>query len=88
MKSVAGESIRATEDTLLQWCNSRLRAQAVITAETDLLEGGYLDSLFVMDVVAHIEKHFGVAIDSAEISPRNFRSIRALAELVVGNARG
>ena len=71
----------------MQWCNNRLRGDAPITVETDLLEEGYLDSLFVMDMVAHLERQYDVTIDSQEISPQNFRSVAAMAELVSGHAR-
>ena len=59
---------------------------APITAETNLLDEGYLDSLLVMAMVVYIEEQFGVTIDSTEISPRTFRSVRTLAALVA--ARG
>jgi acyl carrier protein len=49
------------------------------------LDSGYLDSLLVMDFVLCIEKQYGVAIDSSEISPRNFRSIQTLAALVASH---
>ena len=80
------QSAETTEDSLLQWCNERLRVNCPITAETNLLDEGYLDSLFVMDLVVHIEKQHGVAIDSQDISPQNFRSIRTLTTLVMMNS--
>ena len=79
------KSIQTIEDGLLQWCNNRFRSPAPITAETNLLESGYLDSLLVMDVVLSIEKQYGVAIDSSEISPRHFRSVKTLAALVASH---
>jgi acyl carrier protein len=76
------KSIQTIEEGLLEWCNNRLRFSVPITAETNLLDSGYLDSLLVMDVVLSIEKQYGVAIDSSEISPRHFRSVKTLAALV------
>lgn len=70
------------EDHLLDWCNRRLGTVPAVTAETDLLAEGFLDSLLVIDLVNSIEKHYGVTIDSDEISPRNFRTVRTLAALV------
>jgi acyl carrier protein len=86
------KSIQTIEDGLLKWCNNRFRAPVPITAETDLLDSGYLDSLLVMDVVLSIEKQYGVALESTDISPRHFRSVKALAALVAshngyGNAK-
>ena len=87
MKSDTKEAIDTDSDgkiegRLLQWCNARLQLNVPITAETNLLDEGYLDSLLVMDMVVHIEKQYGVAIDSADISPQHFRSIRTLAMFV------
>jgi acyl carrier protein len=87
-RTVDAESLVKTEDRLLQWCNSRFRLPSPITAETDLLDGGYLDSLLVMALMVYIEEQFGVAIDSADISPQNLRSVRTLAALVAAQATG
>ncbi len=76
------------EQGLLRLCNTRLRPKAPITAETGLLEQGLLDSLLVMDLVNSIEKQFGISIENAEISPRNFRTVRALAVLVASRLNG
>jgi acyl carrier protein len=77
-----------TEQRLLEWCRRRFGVGTPITAETDLLSEGLLDSLLVMDLVNSIEKEHGVSIDNAEISPRNFRSVRALAALVGSRCDG
>ena len=74
--------VEIIQNGLLQWCDKRLRTSAPLTAETNLLDSGYLDSLLVMDLVLLIEKQYGIAIDSSEISPRHFQSVKALAALV------
>ena len=79
------KSLQIIEEGLLEWCNNRLRSSVPITAETNLLDSGYLDSLLVMDVVLSIEKQYGVAIGSSEISPRHFRSVKTLAALVASH---
>jgi acyl carrier protein len=76
------KSVANIEEELLQWCNSRFRASEPITAETDLLDAGYLDSLLVMDLVALMEKDYGAVIDTDELSPQNFRSVKTLSALV------
>jgi acyl carrier protein len=70
---------------LLQWCGKRLRAPVPVSLETKLLDGAYLDSLLIMDMVVSIEKQYGVAIDSSEISPRNFQCIKTIAALVASH---
>jgi acyl carrier protein len=59
-----------------------------ITVETDLLAEGLLDSLLVMDLANSIEREYGVSINNADISPRNFRTVRALAALVQSRRAG
>jgi len=82
-------SLEGVQSGLLQWCNNRFRTSAPVTAETDLLDSGYLDSLVVMDLVLAIEKQFGVALDSSDISPRHFQSVKTLAAFVYSrNANG
>jgi acyl carrier protein len=75
------EVMVATEAILLARCQERT-GDIPVTPETDLLEGGLLDSILVMDLVSSVEKQFAVTIGCGDISPRNFRSIRALAALV------
>jgi acyl carrier protein len=87
-KPVAPNSLSMAEERLLHWCNNRLRLSAPIHAETDLLDSGYLDSLMVLAMMTYIEEQFGVAIDSADISPQTFRSVRTVAALVAAQANG
>jgi acyl carrier protein len=74
---------KSIEDGLLQWYRNRIRIREQITTETDLLDGGYLDSLMLMELVVSLEEQYGVSIGSDEVSPQNFRSIRSLASFVV-----
>lgn len=80
IRPIAEEVTTALRD----WCNQRLQLADPITAETDLLDGGYLDSLMVMELVTTIEARYGVAIDNDAISPQNFRTVAAIAALVAG----
>jgi acyl carrier protein len=77
------ETPSQVEATLLELCGRRLPSDGSVTAETDLLDENLLDSLLVLDLVHGIEKRYGVAIADDDISPRNFRSLRTLAALVV-----
>lgn len=76
-------SHKSIEDSLLKWYRHRIRTREPITTETDLLDAGYLDSLMLIELVVSLEEQYGVSIDSDEVSPQNFRSIRSLASLVV-----
>ena len=54
-----------------------------IGANTDLLEQGVIDSLLMMDLVAHLEGTYGIRLAVEDIAPSQFRSISALASLIV-----
>jgi acyl carrier protein len=54
----------------------------------DLLSSGILDSMGVMETVAFVEEDFGVTVDDEEIVPENFRTLRALTELVLSKRQG
>lgn len=79
---IASEPLPAIEKHLVDWFNDRLRLSIPISAEIDLLDGGYLDSLLIMDVLQAIERDHHVEIESAAITPQHFRTVRALAALI------
>jgi acyl carrier protein len=81
---MASEPLPTIENHLLGWFNERLRLSIPITAETDLLDSGYLDSLLIMEVLRTIERHYRVQIDNALLVPQHFRSVQTLAALVNG----
>ena len=44
-------------------------------AEESLFESGYLDSFALTDMVAELEKEFGLTIPDSDLNPRKFDSI-------------
>ena len=56
--------------------------QAAITATEDIFSLGYINSLFAMELVMHLEKTFGVTIPNEELRIDNFRTAAAMTELV------
>lgn len=48
----------------------------------DIFLLGYVNSLFAMQLLAFVEKDFGLTIGTAELEMDNFRSIDALTGLV------
>jgi len=58
-----------------------LRASQIDT-DYDLLEGGIIDSLGLLTIVAWIEDRFGVAVDAGEIGEDDLRSVRAIGVLI------
>jgi acyl carrier protein len=50
--------------------------------EVSFLQEGIIDSMGVMEIVAFIEKQFGVRPEAHEIVPENFDSVKRLAAYV------
>jgi acyl carrier protein len=53
-----------------------------VTFQDDLLEGGVLDSLGILDVVAFLEQDFRIHVNDEELIPENFQSIDRLSIFV------
>jgi acyl carrier protein len=54
--------------------------------ETDLIEGGLLDSLALVELIFAIEREFGVTIPLEELEIDSFRSVASIADFVAGTA--
>ncbi len=56
------------------------------TEDTDLLDGGILDSLKFVELLVQLEQRFGTRVNLNEFEPENFRSIDRIAQFVVQQA--
>jgi acyl carrier protein len=52
-----------------------------------LLGSGIIDSLAMLDVLAFLEKSFGITISDEELTPDNFGSIRCLVTFVASKRK-
>jgi acyl carrier protein len=59
---------------------------AAVTDDTPLLEG-VIDSLGLMQMISFIEEEFDVAIDDAEVTASNFRTVADIEHLVEQKAQ-
>ena len=50
--------------------------------EEDIFALGFVNSLLAMQLVAFVEKEFGVTVGDEDLDLDNFRSIRAISEFV------
>jgi acyl carrier protein len=60
-----------------------------IDRETSLIEAGVIDSTGVLELVAFLEKHYGIRIEDAEVTPEQLDTIARIETLVarkLGNA--
>lgn len=48
----------------------------------DIIEGGYLDSFELMNLISMLSEGFGVEIGVDEIAPENFNSVAAMVAMV------
>lgn len=73
-----------TAEIILDW----LRKTAAhipdtgITANTELIERGILDSLQVLNLVSFMEEQFAVMLPVEEFVPDNFKTAAAVADMV------
>ncbi|HWM90240.1 MAG TPA: acyl carrier protein [Thermoanaerobaculia bacterium] len=51
--------------------------------DEDIFSLGFVNSLLAMQLVAFVEKEFGIRVEDEDLDLDNFRSIRAISELVV-----
>ena len=61
---------------------SRFFRQHDLQPEEDIFALGFVNSLLAMQLVAFVEKEFGIAVADADLDLDNFRSIRSIADLV------
>lgn len=68
---------------LIEHINASASPGVEVTAETDLTQTGVLDSLRLLDLIAHVESTYGIRVHENEISHQHFRSVDCLTRLVV-----
>ena len=54
--------------------------------DTDLIDGGLLDSLALVSLIGEIELDFGFPLPLDEVDVESFRSIERIAELVASRS--
>jgi acyl carrier protein len=75
------ENAEQLVEMLLRWLNRRLAPEGVvIDADTQLFEGGLIDSMRVLELIAWIELTTGRVIPDERIRMDDFCSARRIAE--------
>ncbi|HUP20228.1 MAG TPA: acyl carrier protein [Gemmatimonadota bacterium] len=72
---------------LVDFLNRDPRVEGPIEAHTELVESRRIDSLVIIDLIVFVEERFGVSLSLEDLTPRNLRSMAALAGLISA-ARG
>jgi D-alanine--poly(phosphoribitol) ligase subunit 2 len=71
---------RPFEERIRQFLATRM-AIDVAAPETDLLAAGYLDSLALTELLAHLEVEIGCRFELEDLDLDRLRTVRGLAEL-------
>ena len=74
-------------DNVIQWVrkNSPIadRFEGSITGDTNLFEGGLLDSLGFVDLITFIETHPGCRVDLADADPGDLAILKGICRLAL-----
>ena len=68
-------------DTVLEILK-RIKPTVNLENATDIIDGGYLDSLGIMALISELSEKYGFDIDIDWITPENFNSVDAIVALV------
>lgn len=53
-----------------------------LSDDEDIFEGGIVNSLFAMQLVLFLEKHFNIRIQGSELNKNNFRNINTIIKFL------
>jgi acyl carrier protein len=71
-------------EAMLVWLNDRIAPiDFTITSDTPLFEGGLIDSIRVLELIAWTEEAIGAVIPDVRIRMDNFRTVARIAEVFV-----
>jgi acyl carrier protein len=57
-----------------------------LSVDDNLLVGGLVDSLGIMQLISFIEQNFNIRVPPADVTIEHFRSIRVIAEYIESRA--
>jgi acyl carrier protein len=55
-----------------------------VTDDQSLLEAGVIDSVVMVDLIAFLEKTYGISVEEDDMIPENFETVDAIATYVDG----
>ena len=69
------------KETIMEFFRINNKADG-LTDDTDLFKGGYVNSLFALQMVMYLEDAFKIKIKNKEITEKNFKTIDSIAGVV------
>lgn len=79
--SESPDPIETVEREVLEFL-SRYFDTTRISATDDIFAQGIVNSIFAMELILFVEKQFAIRVDDEDLGLDNFRSARAMAQLV------
>ena len=70
------------QNRILEFFKEKNKFDDKLTFDTELLGGGYVNSLFALEIVMFLEKEFKIKIKRRDIDEENFKTINNMAALV------
>ncbi len=70
-----------TREKIMEFFKGRGRTDE-LKYDTDLFKGGFINSLFALEMVVFLEDTFKIKIKNKEINEKNFRTINSIAQVV------
>lgn len=62
--------------------NSASGAAGEFADDDSLLEAGIIDSVAMVDLIAHIESRYHIAVDEDDMTPENFQSVSSIVRYI------
>jgi len=78
---VAPETAEAVERALTDFLAEK--TNTLVESGQDLFASGLVSSMFAMQLVVHLEESYDIAIVGSELKLDNFRTVQAMASLVI-----
>jgi acyl carrier protein len=77
--------MKSTHDIVIDWIAGlpTWRGTGAIHADTELIEGGILDSLAILNLVGFLEEQFYIVLPVEEFVPENFRTPATITALAM-----
>ncbi|NLK87945.1 MAG: acyl carrier protein [Clostridiaceae bacterium] len=70
-----------TRERIMEFFKGRSKAEG-LKFDTDLFKGGFINSLFALEMVVFLEDTFKIKIKNKDINEKNFRTVDSIAEVV------
>jgi acyl carrier protein len=70
------------QDRIAELVKKVSKQDAAPDPEESLFDSGYLDSFALADMVAELEKEFGITIPDSDLTPRRFETVTRIGQYI------